>query len=200
MPPVSSVAPTFTAVNPRSGAPTGPEFSEATAGEIASAAATAVVAFERWRRVAARDRAAALRAAGNALIDARDEILADVERETALDTTRITSELARTVGQLHAFSDLLERGAYVEAIIDRVNPMATPPQPELRRMLQPLGPVAVFTPSNFPLAYGVAGGDAVGALAAGCSVIVKGHPSQPSTSAPNPRNMRSLWSREGAGS
>jgi NADP-dependent aldehyde dehydrogenase len=173
---------TFTATNPRTGAPAGPEFREASAADIAAASARSAEAFARWRRVPRRDRARALRAAGNALSDARSEILAIVDLEAALGEARINSELARTVAQLHMFADLIDEGAYVEAIIDRANPLATPPRPDLRRMLYPLGPVAVFTPSNFPLAYGVAGGDTASALAAGCPVLVKAHPSQPATS------------------
>jgi isocitrate/isopropylmalate dehydrogenase/aldehyde dehydrogenase family protein len=45
----------------------------------------------------------------------------------------------------------------------------------------PLGPGAVFGASNFPLAFSVAGGDTASALAAGCPVIVKGHPAHPRT-------------------
>ncbi|TAK15579.1 MAG: aldehyde dehydrogenase family protein [Acidobacteria bacterium] len=173
---------TLTATNPRTGAPVGPEFPEASAADIAEAAARSAAAFERWRRVPRRERARALRAAGNALMDARAEILAAVDLEAALGEARINSELARTIWQLHMFADLIDEGAYVEAIIDRANPLVTPPRPELRRMLHPLGPVAIFTPSNFPLAYGVAGGDTASALAAGCPVLVKAHPSQPATS------------------
>lgn len=174
---------TFTATNPRTGEPTGPTFDEATPAEIAAAAERAAAAFQKWRRVPARDRAKALRAAGDALASAKAEIVAITDLEAALGEPRIAGELGRTVGQLHAFADLLVDGSYVEAIINNADPTATPPKPELRRMLQPLGPVAVFTPSNFPLAYGVAGGDTASALAAGCSVIVKGHASQPGTSA-----------------
>jgi NADP-dependent aldehyde dehydrogenase len=173
----------FAAINPRTGEPTGPEFQEATPQEIDAAAVRAREAFEKWRRVPARDRAKALHAAGDALAAAKAEILRVTDLEAALGEPRITSELARTVAQLHAFADLLIDGSYVEAIINSADPAATPPKPELRRMLQPIGPVAVFTPSNFPLAYGVAGGDTASALAAGCSVVVKGHASQPGTSA-----------------
>jgi NADP-dependent aldehyde dehydrogenase len=173
----------FTATNPRTGAPVGPEFSEATAADIAAAATRAKDAFEKWRRMPARDRAKALHSAGDALAAAKTNIIAIADLEAALGEPRITSELGRTVAQLHAFADLLIDGSYVEAIINRADPTSTPPKPELRRMLQPLGPVAVFTPSNFPLAYGVAGGDTASALAAGCSVVVKGHASQPGTSA-----------------
>lgn len=174
---------TFTAINPRTGEPAGPEFQEATAAEIAAAAGRADQAFRQWRRVPARDRAKALRAAGDALAAAKAEIVAITDLEAALGEPRIAGELGRTVAQLHAFADLLVDGGYVEAIINSGDASATPPRPELRRMLQPLGPVAVFTPSNFPLAYGVGGGDTASALAAGCSVVVKGHASQPGTSA-----------------
>ncbi len=185
----------FTAIDPKTEAPFGPEFAEATPAAVSAAAATAASAFERWRHVAARDRAAALRAAADGL-DAREgDIVAIVDREAALGAARITGELARTIGQLRAFADLLDAGSYVEATIDRAIPSATPARPELRRMLHPLGPVAVFTPSNFPLAYGVAGGDTASALAAGCSVVVKGHASQPGTSALCAEILRDALSR-----
>jgi NADP-dependent aldehyde dehydrogenase len=173
----------FTAIDPRTGEGFGPEFTEATDATIRDTAARARAAFEIWRTLPARDRAKALRAAGDALAAAKPEILDITDREAGLGEARITGELARTVGQLHAFAALLDDGSYVEAIITSADASATPPRPELRRVLQPLGPVAVFTPSNFPLAYGVAGGDTAAALAAGCSVVVKGHASQPGTSA-----------------
>ena len=81
------------------------------------------------------------------------------------------------------FADLLEEGSWVEARIDRALPERTPaPRPDLRRMLVPLGPVAIFGASNFPLAFSVAGGDTASALAAGCTVVVKAHPAHPGTS------------------
>jgi NADP-dependent aldehyde dehydrogenase len=174
---------TFTAINPRTGEPAGQEYHEATAEDVAAACARAKDAFDKWRRVPARDRAKALHAAADALAAAKADIVAITDLEAALGEPRITGELGRTVAQLHSFADLLIDGSYVEAIINSADPSATPPKPELRRMLQPLGPVAVFTPSTFPLAYGVAGGDTASALAAGCSVVVKGHASQPGTSA-----------------
>lgn len=173
----------FTAINPRTGKAAGPEFTEATAAEVADVAARARVSFQKWRTLPARDRAKALHAAGDALAAAKAEILAITDLEAALGEPRIVGELGRTVAQLHAFADLLIDGSYVEAIINSADAVSAAPKPELRRMLQPLGPVAVFTPSNFPLAYGVAGGDTASALAAGCSVVVKGHGSQPGTSA-----------------
>lgn len=190
---------TFTAFNPRTGEAAGPAFVEATAADIAAASARAAAAFERWRRVPARERAKALRAIGTALAEAREQIIATVDLEAALGEARISGELARTIGQLQGFADLLDQGGYVEAIIDSAKPDLTPPRPELRRLLQPLGPVAVFTPSNFPLAYGVIGGDSAGALAAGCSVLVKGHPSQPATSELFARLVRGVLEKTAGG-
>src|SRR5439155_16623584 len=100
--------------------------------------------------------------------------------ETGLPEERLRSELERTAGQLEAFAAVVRAGDHVEAIIDTADPAATPiPRPDLRRMLVPIGPVAVFGASNFPLAFSVAGGDVAAAIAAGCPVIAKGHPSQP---------------------
>ena len=103
--------------------------------------------------------------------------------ETGLPEGRLRGELERTAGQLEAFAAVLDAGDYVEAIIDTPDPDAKPiPRPDVRRMLVPIGPVAVFGASNFPLAFSTAGGDTASALAAGVPVVVKGHPSHPGTS------------------
>jgi alpha-ketoglutaric semialdehyde dehydrogenase len=80
------------------------------------------------------------------------------------------------------FASLVREGSWVDARIDRALPGRTPPKPDIRRMLVPIGPVAVFGASNFPLAFSVAGGDTASALAAGCPVVVKAHPAHPATS------------------
>src|SRR5204863_3001866 len=85
--------------------------------------------------------------------------------------------------QLRLFAEVLDEGSYVEATIDHPGDTPMGPRPDLRRMLVPLGPVAVFGASNFPLAFSVAGGDTASALAAGCPVVVKGHPAHPGTGA-----------------
>src|ERR671932_367759 len=127
-------------------------------------------------------RAAMLRGAAARLRAAGDEIVAVCEAETGLTEARLRSELERTCGQLEAFAAVLDAGDHVEAIIDTADPAATPiPRPDVRRMLVPIGPVAVFGASNFPLAFSTAGGDTASALAAGCPVVVKGHPSHPGT-------------------
>lgn len=116
-------------------------------------------------------------------LDADPEIVAAADQETALGVPRLTGELARTSFQFRFFADVLDDGAYLGAVIDRQVPGPPPVgHPDLRRMLSPLGPVAVFGPSNFPLAFGVAGGDTASALASGCPVITKAHSSHPHTS------------------
>jgi acyl-CoA reductase-like NAD-dependent aldehyde dehydrogenase len=105
------------------------------------------------------------------------------EAETGLDRGRLSGELARTTFQLRLFADVVDDGAYLEPVIDHPDPQWVPtPRPDVRRILVPRGPVAVFGASNFPLAFSVAGGDTASALAAGCPVIVKAHPAHPATS------------------
>jgi acyl-CoA reductase-like NAD-dependent aldehyde dehydrogenase len=140
-------------------------------------------AFEPWRATPPAARAPLLRAIADALESDRGVLVATADRETSLGAARLNGELDRTSGQLRMFAAIAEEGSFVEAIVSTPDPDAKPiPRPDVRRMLVPLGPVAVFTPSNFPLAFGVAGGDSASALAAGCPIVVKGHPSHPETS------------------
>jgi NADP-dependent aldehyde dehydrogenase len=111
-----------------------------------------------------------------------DRLIERCHLETALSEERLVSERARTVTQLRLFADLVEEGLWADARIDTAIPDRTPlPRPDVRRMLIPIGPVAVFCAGNFPLAFSVAGGDTASALAAGCPVIVKAHSSHPGT-------------------
>ncbi|WP_018347938.1 aldehyde dehydrogenase (NADP(+)) [Longispora albida] len=148
-----------------------------TAARAAAAAAPEFAALPLTRRAGLlRAVAAELRAESAAIIAAADE-------ESHLGVPRLTGELERTCVQLELFADAVQAGAFLEAIIDHADPAAKPaPRPDLRRMLAPLGPVAVFAASNFPLAFSVAGGDTASALAAGCPVVVKAHPGHPRTS------------------
>jgi NADP-dependent aldehyde dehydrogenase len=117
-----------------------------------------------------------LNATDNSIVECAD-------RETALGLPRLRAELSRTIHQLRLFADVVSDGGYLELIIDHADPHATPaPRPDLRRMLVPVGPVAVFAASNFPLAFSVPGGDTTSALAAGCPVVVKVHSGHPETS------------------
>ena len=102
-------------------------------------------------------------------------------RETGLTVERLTGELTRTTGQLRAFAGIVETHQDRDPILD-VPTSELPAQVDIRRSTVALGPVAVWPASNFPLAFGVAGGDTASALAAGCPVVVKAHPSHPATS------------------
>ena len=120
---------------------------------------------------------------GDGIVAVGDRLIATCAEETALSADRLIGERARTVNQLRMFADLVRERSWVDARIDTALPDRKPaPKPDLRRMLLPLGPVAVFGASNFPLAFSVAGGDTASALAAGCPVLVKPHPGHPKTS------------------
>lgn len=127
----------------------------------------------------AAERSAWLTAVADALDANAAELIEIADEETHLGATRLTGELARTTSQLRLFAEAIVEGSYLEATIDHPSAMTVPPRPDLRRMLRPLGPVAVFSASNFPFAFSVAGGDTASALAAGCPVIVKGHSAHP---------------------
>lgn len=127
-------------------------------------------------------RAAFLRGAADALEAARDGLVETADAETALGPVRLTGELARTCYQLRAFADIVDEGAFLGVVIDHPDDTATPPVPDLRRYKVPLGVVAVYSASNFPFAFSVAGGDTASALAAGCPVVVKAHPDHPGLS------------------
>ena len=173
----------FRGIDPRTHLEVEPAFTEATTAEVARAVAAAVESFESYSQSAAATRAAFLRAIADELIALGAELIDRANLETALPIARLEGERGRTAGQLRLFASLLEEGSWVDARIDRGDPSRAPlPKPDLRRMLVPLGPVGVFGASNFPFAFSVAGGDTASALAAGCTVVCKGHPAHPGTS------------------
>ncbi|MBX3463479.1 MAG: aldehyde dehydrogenase (NADP(+)) [Planctomycetes bacterium] len=173
----------FHGQDPRTGLPLAPAYHEASAEQIDAACQHAGAAAADYASVPAPRRAALLRRIADGLEELGDGLLHRVTAETALPADRVAAERGRTCNQLRQFAALLEEGSWVEACIDRGDAMRRPqPKPDLRRMLVALGPVAVFGASNFPLAYSVAGGDTASALAAGCPVVVKGHPAHPGTS------------------
>src|SRR3954451_7514470 len=183
---------TFNSVDPRTGEP-GPSFTEATPDDVHAAVAAAAAVHRSGALRDRANRAALLRGAAARLRAAGDEIVAVCEAETGLPEARLRSELERTCGQLEAFAAIVDAGDDAEAIIDHPDPDAIPiPKPDVRRMQVPLGPVAVFGASNFPLAFSTAGGDTASALAAGCPVIVKGHPSHPGTGEIVARELRAV--------
>ncbi|MEU5210546.1 aldehyde dehydrogenase (NADP(+)) [Streptomyces sp. NPDC020742] len=167
-------------VDPRTGKRREQVAVEATADEVDAAVRAAHAA-----RTALADRtarAALLRRTAGLLDEAGDAVVEAADAETALGPGRLTGELARTTYQLRAFADLVEDGGFLGVLIDHADPALTPPRPDLRRYKIPLGPVAVYAASNFPLAFSVPGGDTASALAAGCPVVVKAHPDHPATS------------------
>lgn len=143
------------------------------------------------------ERTGLLRAVADALDQDGMRLVEIADAETSLGTPRLSSELARTTGQLRLFADVVREGSFVEATIDTADPTATPPQPDLRRVLHAIGPVAVFSASNFPFAFSVAGGDTASALAAGCPVIVKAHPGHPRLSRAVSETIGSTLTRQG---
>ncbi|MFJ8603746.1 aldehyde dehydrogenase (NADP(+)) [Streptomyces shenzhenensis] len=167
-------------VDPRTGKQREQVAVEATAEEVDAAVRAAHAA-----RAALADRAvrsAFLRSAAAGLDAARDRLIEAADAETALGPVRLTGELARTAYQLRAFADIVDEGAFLDVIINHPDDTATPPVPDLRRIKVPLGVVAVYSASNFPFAFSVAGGDTASALAAGNPVVVKSHPDHPALS------------------
>ncbi|WP_030859019.1 aldehyde dehydrogenase (NADP(+)) [Streptomyces sp. NRRL F-2747] len=167
-------------VDPRTGKQREQVAVEATSGEVDEAVRAAHAA--RGALADRTARAAFLRAAAELLDGAAAHVIEAADAETALGPGRLTGELARTTGQLRAFADAVDEGSYLDIRIDRPDAGAVPPRPELRRYKVPLGVVAVYAASNFPLAFSVPGGDTASALAAGCPVVVKAHPDHPATS------------------
>lgn len=172
----------FTAIDPATDAELPIRFSSATPDDAAQAAALAAAAFPSYAATDPETRAAFLEAAGEAILGIGDDLITRAMAETGLPRARLEGERGRTVGQLRLFATVVRQGDWLDATIDPALPDRQPaPRPDLRRLNLPLGPVAVFGASNFPLAFSVGGGDTASALAAGCPVVVKGHAAHPGT-------------------
>ncbi len=168
------------AINPATSEELEPAYHSGSAEEVDEAARLASKAFETYPRVSGKNKAIFLRKIAKNIESLGDELVTRATQETALPPARIKTETARTCNQLRLFAALVEEGSWVDARIDQADPKRTPtPKPDVRSMLQPLGPVVVFCASNFPLAFSVAGGDTASALAAGNPVIVKAHHAHP---------------------
>ena len=160
---------------------------------VASAAATV------WSATSVQRRRATLEAIADALDAHADELVALAVDESHLTEGRLRGELKRTTFQLRLFGEMLAEGAFLHARIDHADPnWGMGPRPDLRRMLEPLGPVVVFAAGNFPFAFSVAGGDTASALAAGCPVIVKAHFGHPALSARTGAIVQQALSSQGA--
>lgn len=171
----------FQAVDPARGVPTGRLYYPATDDDLNAACWAAWDAS--YAGADADARADMLLDAAERISALGDDLISLASSETGLGPVRLIAERERTIGQLRTFSSLIRNGDWVDASIDTAEPARRPvPKPDVRSMLRPIGPVCVFPPSNFPLAYSVAGGDVASALAAGCPVIIKAHPSHPGTS------------------
>ncbi|WP_299037877.1 aldehyde dehydrogenase (NADP(+)) [uncultured Pseudokineococcus sp.] len=171
------------AVDPSTGEPVGPVFALVGTDVVERATRAAADAFPVYRDLEPAARAAFLRRAADEVEAVGDEVVRLAGLETGLPAGRLAGELGRTVGQLRLFADVVEQGDHLRARLDTAQPDRTPlPRPDLRLVHVPVGPVAVFGASNFPLAFSVAGGDTAAALAAGCPVVVKAHGAHPATS------------------
>jgi len=157
-------------------------FRDATIAEINSALENCWKAFLVYRKYSLKQRADFMRAIAKEIENLGDELLKVAGEETNLPEARLRNERTRTMYQLTSYADACERGDWLEARIDTAIPDKSPPKPDIRKMLIPLGPVVVFGAANFPFAYSTAGGDTATAFAAGCPVIVKAHPAHAGTS------------------
>ncbi|MBK8944660.1 MAG: aldehyde dehydrogenase (NADP(+)) [Ignavibacteriae bacterium] len=174
---------TFQAYNPNNFEMMEEVFYCATEDELNSAVKLAKSAFHKYKNFSGIKKAEFLESIAEEILNLGDELIQRSVLETALPEARIIGERGRTVNQLKMFAQLLKEGSWVEASIDTAIPQRQPiPKSDIRKMREAIGPVVVFGASNFPLAFSTAGGDTASALAAGCPVIVKSHPSHPGTS------------------
>ena len=175
---------TFRATDPSTNLAVEPPFAVSAPEHVAAACRLAAEAFDAFRETDPETRAAFLEAIADRIDALGDALVERAMLESGLPRARLTGERGRTSGQLRLFARVLRDGRWADVVIDPALPDRQPlPRPDLRQRRIALGPVAVFGASNFPLAFSVAGGDTASALAAGCPVVVKGHPAHPGTSA-----------------
>ncbi|MFL9888613.1 aldehyde dehydrogenase (NADP(+)) [Paraburkholderia agricolaris] len=171
------------AFDPARGVEIEPAFGGGDRADVALACSLAGNAFDAFRNAPLATRARFLEAIADNILEMGDVLIERANTETGLPKTRIEGERGRTVGQLRLFAALVREGRWLGATLDSSLPDRKPlARPDLRLQKIPVGPVAVFGASNFPLAFSVAGGDTVSAFAAGCPVVVKAHGAHPGTS------------------
>ncbi|OBB27271.1 2,5-dioxovalerate dehydrogenase [Mycolicibacterium peregrinum] len=181
--PVRGTGDEIRGVDPQTGNPIEPAYAYGDSSHVGDACAAAAEAFLAYRSAPIETRARFLETIAANLASMRDALVDRAHAETGLPRQRLTGEVGRTAGQLRLFAAVLREGSWNQARIDPAQPDRTPlPRPDIRQRSVPLGPVAVFGASNFPLAFSVAGGDTASALAAGCPVVVKAHDAHPGTS------------------
>ncbi len=158
------------------------DFSVGTPAHVDRAVQAAEAAFESYGQTSREARARFLEAIADEIEARGAEITAIGTSETGLPAARLEGERGRTTGQLRLFARHIRKGEYLDRRHDAPLPDRKPaPRPDLKLVQRPIGPVAVFGASNFPLAFSTAGGDTASALAAGCPVVVKGHSAHPGT-------------------
>lgn len=172
----------FRAYNPSQQQSMDPEFTTADVNQIDQACRLAEEAFDTFRSLSDEKRAVFLETIGEQIMALGDVLVERVMAESGLPRARVEGERGRTVGQLKLFANLLREGSWHDVRIDKALPDRAPPRPDIRMRMIGLGPVAVFSASNFPLAFSVAGGDTASAFAAGCPVVLKAHFAHPGTS------------------
>jgi NADP-dependent aldehyde dehydrogenase len=173
----------FAGFDPAAGVQLEPAYHSASTEDVELAAILADEAFAVYGKLSGKERGRFLREIAAGIDSAAVELVARAHAETALPEGRLKGETARTANQIRMFAQVVEEGSWIMARIDPALPDRTPlPRADIRSMLRPLGPVAVFGASNFPLAFSVAGGDTASALAAGNPVIVKAHAAHPGCS------------------
>ena len=167
----------FRTFDPQKNAGNAWEITEATLGEISETTELARKAFKIYRKTSPIQRAVFLEAIADEIENLGEELIQTYCLESGLTEARAENERGRTLAQLRSFAEMLRSNDWQETYLDAAIPNRKPvPKPDLRKTFIPLGPVAVFGSSNFPLAYSTAGGDTASALAVGCPVIVKSHP------------------------
>ncbi|MFL6118075.1 aldehyde dehydrogenase (NADP(+)) [Actinophytocola sp.] len=170
-------------VDPATGQELEPGYGLGDESDVDRAVSLAWQAFPVYRATSLRARSAFLATVADNIDALGDTLVARVVAETGIPAPRVRGELARTTNQLRLFASVVADGRFLGARLDTPDPDRTPlPKPDLRQRKVPLGPVAVFSASNFPLAFSVAGGDTASALAAGAPVVVKAHSAHPGTS------------------
>lgn len=175
-----------------------PEFGFGTREDVDCAVGLAIGAFDTYRNLPLKRRAAFLEAIADEIMVLGDALIERAHAESGLPAARLTGERGRTVGQLRLFAQVVRDGHFLRATIDTAQPERQPlPRADLRLAKIPLGPVAVFGASNFPLAFSVAGGDTASALAAGAPVIVKAHSAHLGTSELVGRAVQKAAQRQG---
>ena len=159
----ASGAKTQEVMNPATSKPIG-ELAHASRGDLDKALAAADKGFKSWRKVSAYERGKVLRKAAD-LVRARADEIAKVltqEQGKVFMEAKLEVQSAGDILDWYAAEGQRAYGRIIPARADGVRNMV---------IMEPIGPVAAFTPWNFPVTQAVR--KIAAALAAGCSIIIK---------------------------